>query len=134
MATLFRTHHAEMLLNRKAASLCEFVFPGSGAKGYLVEPKRQVAKIIEQTGVNFRIHDLRRTFITIAESLDLSTFSVKALVNHKQADDVTSGYLQLSVERLRKPMEAISDFMLKAAGINYSDVVQLNPKLKNYYT
>jgi len=36
----------------------------------------------------FYMHDLRRTFVTIAESLDISSFAVKALVNHKQGDDV----------------------------------------------
>jgi len=69
---------------------------------------------------------LRRTFVTLAESLDISAYSVKALVNHKQGDDVTSGYVQLSVERLRPPMQAITDFMLKSAGLKASaDVVPL---------
>jgi uncharacterized protein (DUF1778 family) len=43
-------------------------------------------------------------------------------VNHKQGGDVTSGYIQLNVERLRQPMQTITDFMLKAAGIKATDV------------
>ncbi len=105
----------EMLRNRKANSASAFVFPGDGARGYLVEPKRQLAKIIEKTDMPFAMHDLRRTFVTIAESLDISSFAVKALVNHKQGDDVTSGYIQMNVERLRRPMQTITDFILKAA-------------------
>ncbi len=31
-------------------------------------------------------HDLRRTFITIAESLDISAYAVKRLANHKMAN------------------------------------------------
>lgn len=117
---------AAMLRNRKANSTGAFVFPGEGARGYLVEPKRQLAKIIEKTGMPFAMHDLRRTFVTIAESLDISSFAVKALVNHKSGDDVTSGYIQLNVERLRQPMQTITDFMLKSAGLKQSaDVVPL---------
>jgi integrase len=109
---------ADMLTRRKSSSESAFVFPGDGASGYLVEPKRQIAKVIEQTGQPFTMHDLRRTYITIAESLDISSYSVKALVNHKQdKNDVTSGYIQLNVERLRKPMQQINDYILSASGI-----------------
>ncbi|MGZ4956187.1 MAG: tyrosine-type recombinase/integrase [Methylobacter sp.] len=114
---------ANMLAARKLNSNSVFVFPGDGARGYLVEPKRQIAKIIEKTGLPFGMHDLRRTFVTIAESLDISAYSVKSLVNHKQGDDVTSGYIQMNVERLRKPMQTITDFILKSAGIKAIDVV-----------
>lgn len=117
---------ADMLTTRKANSASAFVFPGDGARGYLVEPKRQLAKIIEKTELPFGMHDLRRTFVTIAESLDISSFAVKALVNHKQGDDVTSGYIQMNVERLRQSMQTITDFMLKSAGLRQSaDIVPL---------
>ncbi|MDD1610952.1 MAG: integrase family protein, partial [Methylococcaceae bacterium] len=117
---------ADMLTKRKTNSSSAFVFPGDGMRGYLVEPKRQIAKIVEKTDMPFAMHDLRRTFVTIAESLDISSFAVKALVNHKQGDDVTSGYIQLNVERLRQPMQTITDFMLKSAVLKQSaDVVPL---------
>ncbi|HEY8095886.1 MAG TPA: hypothetical protein VIE65_07280, partial [Methylobacter sp.] len=71
------------------------------------------------------MHDLRRSFVTIAESLDISAYTVKALVNHKSNNnDVTSGYIQLTTERLRKPMQSITDFILKSAGIKAADVVE----------
>jgi len=116
---------ADVLSKRKANSSSAFVFPGEGKHGYLVEPKRQIAKIIEKTDAPFSMHDLRRSFVTIAESLDISSFAVKALVNHKQGDDVTSGYIQMNVERLRKPMQSITDFILKSAGIRSTDVVEI---------
>ena len=116
-----------MLRTRKANTTSAFVFPGDGARGYLVEPKRQLAKIIEKTDMPFAMHDLRRTFVTIAESLDISVYSVKALVNHKQGDDVTSGYIQLNVERLRHPMQTITDFILKSAGIKSTAILELKP-------
>jgi len=58
------------------------------------------------------VHDLRRTFITVAESLDISAYAVKRLVNHKMSNDVTAGYIVNDVERLRKPMQSITDYFL----------------------
>ena len=34
--------------------------------------------------------------------------------------------IQLNIERLRKPMQTISDFILKSAGIKTSDVIEFN--------
>lgn len=114
----------DMLTTRKTNSTSAFVFPGDGARGHLVEPKKQLAKVIEKSELTFTIHDLRRTFVTIAESLDISAYTVKALVNHKSNDnDVTSGYVQLTLERLRKPMQTITDFILKSASIKAAEVV-----------
>ena len=95
----------------------------------MIEPKRQLAKIIEETGGPFTMHDLRRTFITITESLDISSFAVKALINHKMGDDVTSGYIQLTPERMRKPMQYVTDFILKSAGVKATTEVTT---LKNF--
>ena len=52
---------------------------------------------------------LRRTFITIAESLDIPYYALKRLLNHSQANDVTAGYIINDVERLREPMDKISN-------------------------
>ncbi len=118
-----------MLTQRKTGSTGAFVFPGDGVGGYLVEPKRQIAKVIAQTEIPFTMHDLRRTFVTIAESLDVSSYTVKALVNHKGVKDVTGGYIQLDVERMRKPMQTITNFMLKSAGVKAKGkVISINSK------
>ena len=58
------------------------------------------------------LHDLRRTFITIAESLDIPAYALKRLLNHKTANDVTAGYIITDVERLRRPMQQITDHIL----------------------
>jgi hypothetical protein len=69
---------------------------------------------------------LRRTFATLAESLDLSRFTVKELLNHKQHDnDVTSGYIVLTVERLRVPMQKITDAFLERVKVKHGQVIQI---------
>lgn len=72
-----------------------------------------MAQVTKSSGVHFTIHDLRRTFITIAESLDIPAYALKRLMNHKMSNDVTAGYIIVDVERLRKPMQLITDYILK---------------------
>lgn len=90
----------------------EYVFPGPGKHGYLAEPKKGVYKVIEASGVQFTCHDLRRTFITIAESLDLSHYALKRLINHR-VTDITGSYIIVDVERLREPVQGIARFILE---------------------
>ena len=67
----------------------------------------------------------RRTFITIAESLDIPAYALKRLLNHKMTNDVTAGYIVADVERLRKPMQLITDFILKCMGVESTPVVKV---------
>jgi integrase len=107
----------ELLARRQQAAHSEHVFPSTGKGGYIVEPRKQTAKVTQDSGVTFTIHDLRRTFITLAESLDISAYAVKRLVNHKMTNDVTAGYIVSDVERLRKPMQQISHYLLNQMGM-----------------
>ena len=81
-----------------------WVFPAASKSGHIAEPK-------EKLKVAFTVHGLRNTFITVAESLDLSPYAIKMLVNHSLPDrqDVTAGYITPELERLRKPMQQVSD-------------------------
>lgn len=103
----------ELLKQRKQNTVNDYVFSGTGKNGYLVEPRKQMAKATKLSGVKFTVHDLRRTFITIAESLDIAAYSLKKLLNHKMNSDVTAGYIVSDVERLRKPMQLITDYILQ---------------------
>lgn len=63
--------------------------------------------VTDSSKVKFMIHDLRRTFPTIADAQDLSAYAIKKLANHKMAADVTAGYIVSDVQRLRDPMNRI---------------------------
>ncbi len=106
----------DLFERRKKNNTDIYVFPGDGKAGYIVEPRKQMAHVIKDSGVPFMLHDLRRTFLTIADSLDIPAYAVKRLANHKMTNDVTAGYIVADVERLRKPMQKITDYILKAAG------------------
>lgn len=104
----------EILQRRIAESPNEFVFYGTGKAGYLVEPRKQMNHVIERSGVEFTLHDLRRTFATIAEAQDIPAYALKRLLNHKMNNDITVSYIIHDVNRLRAPMEKVSQFILRA--------------------
>ncbi len=110
----------ELLKRRCEESTSTFVFPSESKMGYLLDPKNAVIRVSELSGIPFTLHDLRRTFITIAESLDIPAYALKKLLNHKDPNDVTEGYIVSNVERLRVPMEKISHFILES--INGNDI------------
>ena len=107
----------ELFLRRRSASKGAFVFPAESQSGHLVEPRKAMLKVAELSGVSFTVHDARRTFITCAETLDISAYALKRLLNHRMNNDVTAGYIVTDVERLRKPMQQITDYMLKCMGV-----------------
>ncbi len=110
----------------------KFVFPNDQTKtGYIAEPRSAITHVRERSGVLFTLHDIRRTFITIAEGCDISVYALKRLVNHSTKNsDVTDGYIIADAERLRKPMQKITDFILRTAKIKpTARIIQLR-KLK----
>ena len=100
----------EVLGRRKSDS--PYIFQGTTPDKPLNDPKKQLDKVRKISGVYFNLHDLRRTFITIAESLDINSYALKQLLNHKDQRDVTGGYIITDMERLREPMNKITDYIL----------------------
>lgn len=113
----------DLLQQRKSNAINDYVFQRANGTGYISEQRKQTGKIIKESGVSFTIHDLRRTFVTVAESLNISAYAVKRLVNHKMSNDITAGYIVTDVERLSQPMQKITDYMLKCAGYKPSATV-----------
>ena len=103
----------KMFKERKRTSKSEWVFPGTGRTKHMVDPKGALKEIKETTGIKFSFHDLRRLFITTTDSLDISTYAMKALVNHSLNGDVTGGYIVSDPQRLKEPMQRIESHLLK---------------------
>ena len=109
----------EMLERRKAVTKGDYVF--ADLQGRKVSNLRYAQERVENlSGVSFCIHDLRRTFATIAESIDIPSYALKRLLNHAAGSDVTQGYLIVDVERLRSPMQRITDYVLRAGKLKES--------------
>lgn len=101
----------------------DYVFNSNGTYGRVIEPKKVIAKIGEKAAITFTLHDLRRTFTTTAEGLNVGTYTIKRLLNHKtKRDDVTAGYTVLTPEELREPAQAIEDEILIQAGLKQQKI------------
>jgi len=106
----------DMLTRRQTVTASEYVFADN--QGRCISNFRYAqANVQKASGVAFCIHDLRRTFATVAESLDIPAYALKRLLNHANGADVTAGYIVANVERLRDPMQRITDYLLKAGGL-----------------
>lgn len=118
---------------RRCAATSHYVFEAENSWGYIREPKKHIAQLIEVTGIKFTLHDLRRTFTSTAELLKIGTYTLKRLLNHKtNRDDVTAGYTVLTAEELREPAQLIENRLLELAGVKakeHSDLSVLFSKL-----
>lgn len=124
---------AELLERRQQNRTSPFVFPADNKTGHLLNHRKAVLAICQDSGVEFRCHDLRRTFASIASvhlERSLSAYTLKRLLNHSSGGDVTGGYVQVGIEDLREPMRQIEDFILKCARLKESaPVVKLDTAL-----
>lgn len=117
--TLPLSDYLESLLKRRHENrINNFVFPSDSKTGHLIDPQKSLLRITNISGVSFTLHDLRRTFITIAEGLDIPAYALKQLLNHKDPRDVTAGYIISDVQRLRAPMQRITNYICEALKTN----------------
>jgi integrase len=117
--TLPMSDQIELILKRRCKDRNGgYAFVGPASEGNLDDPRKQLEFIREVSDLIFTQHDLRRTFVSVAESLDISAYALKTLVNHSTGSDVTAGYIIMDVERLREPMQRITDHLLQGGGQN----------------
>ena len=58
----------KLLNERRKLGNANWVFPATSASGHIEEPKFALKLVREASGVRVSAHDLRRTFVTVAES------------------------------------------------------------------
>jgi len=111
------------LLKRRYSNrgLAEYVFPGRGGKHHIVDSDHVINGVAQKAGCHFVLHDLRRGFLTPAERLDLSYVVLKKLANHSGRNDTTFGYVVVDVERLRGPMQRITNELLRLCKVENVD-------------
>src|SRR5262249_1926828 len=107
----------ELLTARLQLGKTKYVFPANSTSGHVEEPKFPLNQVALACGVRVSAHDLRRTFCRIAESCDISPMALKALVGHSNGADVTAGYVQMTIERLREPAQRVCNKMKELCGV-----------------
>ncbi|KGM55987.1 hypothetical protein N800_10175 [Lysobacter daejeonensis GH1-9] len=123
-----------MLKHRKSEARSKvYVFPGLPHEERGLTPigrlsSRFLAKIKDAEGqpITWSPHDLRRTALSVLESMDVSAYALKRIAAHSQESDVTAGYLADDVHRLRSPMERLETALL--SGKKTAHVVSIGHK------
>jgi integrase len=106
-----------LLVARRQLGNATFVFPSYGRSRHVEDPRAWIDAVTAATGIEFSIHDLRRTFLTVAEAADISVLALKALVNHSLGVGVTESYINMTAERLREPAQRVCDRLKPLCGI-----------------
>lgn len=82
--------------------------------------KKQDAELLEEFEASyvphfkFTMHDLRRTFISVASNIDgIPYTAVKRLVNHSTKKDITAMYIKYTMPQLRTYMQKVEDALLE---------------------
>ena len=74
-----------------------------------------------QRGIDIKLFGALFLLVGLLDVLIIEWFpayALKRLLNHTDNSDVTSGYLVITTERLREPMEKISQYLLQMAGLS----------------
>lgn len=118
--TVTLTPEAQEILERRQAANAnesEFVFPGPGKTGHLMEPKKGWQRILEKANLaDLRIHDLRRTIGSWQAKTGASLAIIGKSLNHKNPA-TTAIYARLDLDPVRASMERATAAMLTAAGL-----------------
>ena len=128
--TVTLTPQVVEILRARQGTNATWVFPGTGATGHLVEPKKAWKRVLERAGIaNLRIHDLRRTLGSWQAKTGASLVIVGKSLNHK-SPSTTAIYARLDLDPVRESVDRATGAMLVAAGLKESaDVVSFKHKL-----
>jgi len=89
----------------------KWVFAGEDPSKAMTVPKKHIAAIVKNTGIEFSSHDLRRTFATIGEAVGVPLSMIKRMMNHVTTDDMTTSYISTEADTLREAINKIGNFI-----------------------
>lgn len=103
----------------------DYVFPSRKGtkKGYIYDLRKPFEKACKLAGIgNFRIHDIRHTFASLAVRSGADLYAVQRLLGHQDIA-MTQRYAHIAADDLKQATEGVSDLFVKAD----SKVIQLFP-------
>jgi integrase len=104
----------EILGRRRLANAKEFIFPGKGRTGHVVDPMsvwRRIVARAELTGL--RIHDLRRTLGSWQAAAGVPLHTIGKSLGHRNLA-TTQIYSRLDLDPVRQAVETATSAMLAA--------------------
>jgi integrase len=102
----------EILERRSKGSKSDFVFPGHGVTGHLVEPKRAWARILERAKIdNLHLHDLRRSMASWMANTGANAPLIQSALNHRDMKTTLTIYAHTVKGAERAAREKAQKFM-----------------------
>jgi integrase len=116
------------ILHHRKSNESEFVFPGVGKNGHLIEVKRGWARILTNANLSdLRVHDLRRTLGSWQAITGASLSIIGKSLNHRSVA-TTAIYARLNSDPVRDSLARATSAMLTAAGLKHpGKVVKVKP-------
>lgn len=85
-----------------------YVFQARQGEGHVTNRSKARYKISKLSGIAFTYHDLRRTFLNIAHSININAYTIKKLTCHlRDHTDMSNANQQVSFEDLKLAMTQI---------------------------
>lgn len=97
-----------------------YLFPTPGRysnNGHLSPDNKAFLRVKKDSGCEVTRHGLRRTFASIGDSLNISGYALRRLLNHSDGGSVTAGYIIADLDRMRTAAQAITDKILDCIGV-----------------
>lgn len=87
-----------------------WVFPAYRGEGHYLDPRKRLEKFVREVGIEFTLHDLRRTFATAGEDIGISETQIKRALNHKNKT-ITERYIQTTLRRSVDTLEEVESYL-----------------------
>jgi len=111
---------AEVFIGLRRLGNSKFVFPSAtSASGHVEEPKSTLAEVTAACGVRISVHDLRRTYVSVAKRC-VNMLAIKCLVNHatnENGGDQTARYAIHEEEELHEAAQKVANKLKELCGI-----------------
>lgn len=104
-----------LLAVRKYCTTSDFVFPSPYDNTPISANTKTFKLAVQRSGFQWSYHTMRRTFVSVADELEIPSELVAELVGHKR-DSIHEGYVVRSTERLRRVTQKITNALLVYAG------------------
>ena len=115
--TLPLVKEVQKILEARKDNGSEWVFPGCGKTGHLVEPKSGWKRICKRAGLDgVRVHDLRRSLGSWQASTGANLSIIGKTLNYKNIA-TTAIYARLNIDPVRESMEKATSAMLSAGRV-----------------
>lgn len=110
-------------INEKVAERSDYVFPASRRgwvskeRTHIKEPKKAISVVKKASGISFSAHDLRRTFGSLLNEMEVNAYTIKKALNHAASDVASRHYIQTRMKALLPIYERLETLVLTEAGV-----------------